>query len=246
MHLHFSYILLLLWSFFGAGIVDGYERQPNIVILLSDDLGWSDLGSYGGPVRTPSIDRLAEGGTRFTNFYSGAAVCSPSRAVLLTGKTNVRASIYSWINDYEQRSHLLESEVTLAELLKRNGYQTAHFGKWHLGLPSKRFPDKPTPENHGFDYWFATGNNAQPSHENPVNFIRNGTPIGEMQGYACDLVAEDAISWLENRISQDSWRNTFSSLFLYDMTVRVGSVRFLRIFFKITFFRMHFSMKREI
>ena len=199
MHLHFSYILLLLWSFFGAGIVDGYERQPNIVILLSDDLGWSDLGSYGGPVRTPSIDRLAEGGTRFTNFYSGAAVCSPSRAVLLTGKTNVRASIYSWINDYEQRSHLLESEVTLAELLKRNGYQTAHFGKWHLGLPSKRFPDKPTPKNHGFDYWFATGNNAQPSHENPVNFIRNGTPIGEMQGYACDLVAEDAISWLENR-----------------------------------------------
>ena len=179
------------------------ERTPNIVVLLSDDLGWKDIGCYDGPVKTPALDRLAGGGMRFTNFYSGAAVCSPSRAALLTGRTNVRASIYSWINDNDQRSHLPKAEVTIAEVLKRGGYATAHVGKWHLGLPSNKFPDKPTPAEHGFDYWFATGNNAQPSHQNPRNFLRNGKAVGTLEGYACDLVVDEAISWLENRPDDD-------------------------------------------
>lgn len=179
------------------------ERIPNIVVLLSDDLGWKDIGCYDGPVKTPTLDRLASGGMRFTNFYSGAAVCSPSRATLLTGRTNVRASIYSWINDNDQRSHLPKAEVTIAEVLKRGGYATAHVGKWHLGLPSNKFPDKPTPAEHGFDYWFATGNNAQPSHHNPRNFLRNGKAVGTLEGYACDLVVDEAISWLENRPDDD-------------------------------------------
>ncbi|MCR9294896.1 MAG: sulfatase-like hydrolase/transferase [bacterium] len=179
------------------------ERTPNIVVLLSDDLGWKDIGCYDGPVKTPTLDRLASGGMRFTNFYSGAAVCSPSRAALLTGRTNVRASIYSWINDHDQRSHLPKAEVTIAEVLQRGGYATAHFGKWHLGLPSNKFPNKPTPAEHGFDYWFATGSNAQPSHHNPRNFIRNGKALGTLEGYACDLVVNEAISWLENRPDDD-------------------------------------------
>ncbi len=178
-------------------------KMPNVVILLSDDLGWKDIGCYDGPVKTPALDRLASGGMRFTNFYSGAAVCSPSRAALLTGRTNVRASIYSWINDNDQRSHLPKAEVTIAEVLKRGGYATAHVGKWHLGLPSNKFPDKPTPAEHGFDYWFATGNNAQPSHHNPRNFLRNGKAVGTLEGYACDLVVDEAISWLENRPDDD-------------------------------------------
>lgn len=178
-------------------------KKPNILVLLSDDLGWKDVGCYDGPVGTPTIDRLARGGARLTDFYSGAAVCSPSRAALLTGRTNLRASIYSWINDHDQRSHLPVSEVTIAEILQRNGYATAHFGKWHLGLPSKTYPDKPTPADHGFDYWFATGNNAQPSHQNPRNFIRNDNPVGTLEGYACDLVVDEAVSWLENRPDDD-------------------------------------------
>ena len=123
-----------------AQISTAEHSKPNVVVLLSDDLGWKDIGCYDGPVKTPSLDRLASQGMRFTDFYSGAAVCSPSRAVLLTGRTNVRASIYSWINDHDQRSHLPTAEVTLAEVLKRGGYATAHFGKWHLGLPSAKFP----------------------------------------------------------------------------------------------------------
>ncbi len=133
--------------------------HPNIVILLADDPGWQDVGCYGGPVKTPTIDSFAANGIRFTDFYSGCAVCSPSRATLLTGRHHIRAGVYSWINDATQNSHLLEREVTLADMLKQAGYATAHIGKWHLGLPTPQLY-KPTPDRHGFDYWFATWNNA--------------------------------------------------------------------------------------
>ena len=192
-------LLALLPVLFCVATCGSAERPPNVVVLLADDLGWKDIGCYGGPVQTPALDKLASEGMRFTHFYSGAAVCSPSRAVLLTGRNNLRASIYSWINDQDQRSHLPVNETTLAEVLKSNGFDTAHFGKWHLGMPTTRQPDKPTPSEHGFDYWFATANNAQPSHRNPRNFFKNGKPVGELKGYACDLVVEDAIQWLDSR-----------------------------------------------
>lgn len=166
-------------------------------MLLSDDLGYQDIGCYGGPVKTPAIDSLAAKGTRFTDFYSGCAVCSPSRATLLTGRHHIRTGVYSWIHDASQKSHLLEREVTLAEVLKQAGYATAHVGKWHLGLPNGD-RDKPTPDKHGFDYWFATWNNAEPSHRNPKSFIRNGKPVGELQGYSCQLVVDEAITWLDD------------------------------------------------
>lgn len=170
--------------------------RPNVVMLLSDDLGYQDIGCYDGPVKTPALDGLAAKGTRFTDFYSGCAVCSPSRATLLTGRHHIRTGVYSWIFDATQKSHLLEREITLAEILKQAGYSTAHVGKWHLGLPSKNH-DKPTPDAHGFDYWFATSNNAEPSHKNPVNFVRNGKPVGEIKGYSCQIVVDEAINWLD-------------------------------------------------
>jgi arylsulfatase A len=171
-------------------------RRPNVVVLLADDLGYQDIGCYGGLVKTPALDRLAAKGVRFTDFYSGSAVCSPSRATLLTGRNHIRTGVYSWISDQHQNSHLAEREVTLPEILKSHGYATAHFGKWHLGLPTSQ-RNKPTPSQHGFDYWFATGNNASPSHRNPVNFIRNGKPVGKIEGYACRIVVDEAISWLD-------------------------------------------------
>jgi len=174
------------------------EVQPNVLIMLSDDLGFKDVGCYGGPVKTPTIDQLAKEGTRFTDFYSGCAVCSPSRATLLTGRHHIRTGVYSWINNETQRSHLLLRENTLAELLKAKGYATAHVGKWHLGLPTETHK-KPTPSDHGFDHWFVTDNNAIPSHHNPTNFIRNGAPVGEIKGYSCQIVVDEAIHWLEQR-----------------------------------------------
>ncbi|MEX2580462.1 MAG: sulfatase-like hydrolase/transferase [Verrucomicrobiales bacterium] len=188
---------LFACSVFLAGftLADAADR-PNVVVLLADDLGYRDIGSYDGPAQTPALDALAAGGTRFSDFYSGCAVCSPSRATLLTGRHHIRAGVYSWINDASQNSHLLKRETTLAEILKKEGYETAHVGKWHLGLPTTQ-RDKPTPDQHGFDYWFATWNNASPSHRNPDNFIRNGEPVGELRGYACQLVADEAMSWLD-------------------------------------------------
>lgn len=186
----------LLLTFVACSSVSA--ARPNVVILLADDLGFQDVGCYDGPVKTPAIDALASGGMRFTNFYSGCAVCSPSRATLMTGRHHIRAGVYSWIHDESQNSHLLEREITIAEVLKKAGYATAHVGKWHLGLPTPR-RDKPTPDKHGFDHWFATWNNASPSHHDPDNFIRNGTPVGKLKGYSCQLVVDEAIRWLEGR-----------------------------------------------
>ncbi|MDP7018282.1 MAG: sulfatase-like hydrolase/transferase [Pirellulaceae bacterium] len=199
MHYRFTRIVYLCIVLLSAATTLASDRKPNVVVLLADDLGWKDIGCYGGPVKTPTLDRLASEGVRFTDFHSGAAVCSPSRAVTLTGRTNVRCGIYSWIHDHTQESHLPVGEVTLADVLKSHGYQTVHLGKWHLGMPTLRKPNKPTPAEHGFDYWFATANNAQPSHKNPRNFVRNGKPVGELEGYACQLVVNEAIAWLDEQ-----------------------------------------------
>jgi len=190
-------LLSLLFFFFYLSTHSFAKVQPNVVILLSDDLGYKDVGCYGGPVQTPAIDQLARDGVRFTDFYSGCAVCSPSRATLLTGRHHIRTGVYSWIHDEGQNSHLLLRERTIAEILKDRGYSTAHIGKWHLGLPTKN-RSKPTPSHHGFDYWFTTWNNASPSHKNPNNFIRNGEAVGPLEGYSCQLVADEAIDWLDN------------------------------------------------
>jgi len=192
-----------------AGAVD----RPNVVILLADDLGNKDIGCYGGPVRTPTLDALAAGGVRFSSFYSGCAVCSPSRATLMTGRHHIRTGVYSWISDDSQKSHLLEREVTVAEILKAAGYDTAHVGKWHLGLPGGKH-DKPTPDKHGFDHWFATWNNAEPSHHNPKTFIRNGEPVGDLEGYSCQLVVDEAIAWLGRR--EDKTKPFFLNLWFHE------------------------------
>ena len=192
-----SWLLVFSFCVINLGLSLSAQTQPNVVILLADDLGYKDVGCYGGPVKTPAIDQLARDGVRFTDFYSGCAVCSPSRATLLTGRHHIRTGVYSWINDEGQNSHLLLRERTIAEILKDRGYSTAHIGKWHLGLPTKN-RSKPTPSHHGFDYWFTTWNNASPSHKNPNNFIRNGQAVGPLEGYSCQLVADEAIDWLEN------------------------------------------------
>jgi arylsulfatase A len=173
-------------------------RFPNVVTLLVDDLGYRDIGCYGGPAKTPVLDKLAAGGVRFTDFHSGAPVCSPSRATFLTGRHHIRAGVYSVINEKIHRMHLLPSEVTLSEVLRGEGYVTAHFGKWHLGTSANN-REYLTPADHGFDYWFGPVNGAQPSHKDPVNFLRNGKPVGPMKGYSCQLVVDEAIDWLDKK-----------------------------------------------
>ena len=133
------------------------ERQltkPNILFLLADDMGYGELGCYGQEmIKTPVLDSLASKGMRFTDFYAGTSVCSPSRAVLMTGKHAGHASIRGnsgiFKNDIWKRVPLKKDEVTLGEMMKDAGYQTSFIGKWHLDDPN----DKTTwAMNRGFDY----------------------------------------------------------------------------------------------
>ena len=174
------------------------KKRPNVVTLYADDLGYRDIGCYDGPVKTPVLDQLAAGGVRFTDFHSGAATCSPSRATFLTGRQHCRTGVYSVLDERFHRMHLLESETTIAEMLKENGYATAHFGKWHLGMPVQN-RENPTPADHGFDDWFAVVNGPGPSHKDPTNFLRNGKRVGTIKGYSCQIVVDEALTWLDQK-----------------------------------------------
>lgn len=130
------------------------DKKPNILFLLADDMGYGELGSYGQQqIKTPVLDSLAQQGVRFTSFYAGSSVCSPSRAVLMTGKHAGHASIRGnsgiYPNDVWKRVALKKDELTLGEMMKGAGYQTAFIGKWHLDDPN----DESTwAMNRGFDY----------------------------------------------------------------------------------------------
>ena len=173
------------------------SKQPDIVIVLCDDLGYGDLGCFGHPnIATPNLDKFATQGIRFTDCYAAAPVCSPSRCGLLTGRTPTRLGVYDWIPE-GSAIHLQRSEQTFAKLLQASGYTTAHIGKWHCnGLFNS--PTQPQPNDHGFDHWVSTQNNSLPSHHNPINFVRNGQPVGPLSGYSSQLVADESIAWLKS------------------------------------------------
>jgi len=172
------------------------EALPNIVIFLADDLGYGDLGSYGHPImQTPNLDAFAKQGTRLTQCYAACAVCSPSRSAILTGRTPYRNGVFTWIPEGRE-VHLRTSEIALPKLLKERGYTTCHVGKWHLNGHFNK-PTQPQPNDHGYDWWLATQNNAAPSHENPNNFVRNGQPVGKLEGYSAPLIVDEATAWLK-------------------------------------------------
>ncbi len=193
-------VTILMPPFISAG---ESAQRPNIVIFLTDDQGYGELGCYGHPdIRSPHIDRLAGDGMRFTQAYSASSVCSPSRSAILTGRTPYRNGVYRWIPRGSE-VHLRESEVTLPELLKEQGYATCHVGKWHLNA-GLRESGQPQPGDHGYDHFLATQNNARPSHRYPTNFVRNGEPIGKADAYSAHFIVEEAIQWLKEARDPES------------------------------------------
>jgi len=207
---------VFLFLVFGACQLSA-ARPANFIQILTDDQGWGDLHCYGRvELKTPHIDQLAADGIRFTDCYSSSGVCSPSRAAILTGRTPYRNGVSNWLNTGREM-HLLASEVTLPQLLRKNGYQPAHFGKWHLSHyenagkshpthvfgGEKAAPPQPTMEAYGYDYWFATGNVARPSHRDPENFFRNGKAVGPLKGFSAQLIAQDVDDWLKVHRSAD-------------------------------------------
>jgi arylsulfatase A len=167
---------------------------PNVVIIYFDDTGWTDFGCFGGNVDTPHIDQLAREGMRFTEYYAPAPNCSPSRTGLLTGRFPFRVGMYSY-RGKNTPMHLLDSEVTIPEILKTKGFATGMFGKWHLG--DLENSSQPTPDKQGFDYWFACDNNLV--KHNPHSLYRNGKPVGKTEGWAAQVVADEANGWMKKQ-----------------------------------------------
>jgi arylsulfatase A-like enzyme len=128
--------------------------KPNFIIVFVDDMGYGDLGSYGHPtIRTPNLDKMAYEGQKWTQFYSGSSVCTPSRAALLTGRLPIRNGMIGSTTRVlfpNSKYGLPDSEITIAEKLKENGYKTAAIGKWHLGHKKEYLPLQ-----HGFDYYYG-------------------------------------------------------------------------------------------
>lgn len=154
-----SFLLLkrAFWLFAGAVCVLAVNAAPppNIIIILADDLGYGDLGCYGHPsIKTPYLDKMAEQGLRFTDFYAGACLCTPSRAALLTGRLAVRSGMAGGPGRHvlypQNAGGLPAGEITIARALKTRGYTTAIIGKWHLGDVSPHLPN-----DQGFDYFFG-------------------------------------------------------------------------------------------
>jgi arylsulfatase A len=137
------------------------SQRPNVVIIFTDDQGYADVGGFGAKgLKTPNLDRLAKQGTKFTNFHVAQPVCSASRAALLTGCYPNRIGIHGALGP-QARHGIHDNEVTLAELLKQQGYATGMAGKWHLGRPPQFLPP-----HHGFDEYFGLpySNDMWPHH----------------------------------------------------------------------------------
>jgi len=195
-------------------------RRPNVVLFLADDLGYGDLACYGHPeIRTPNLDALAAQGVRLTQCYSAGAVCSPSRAALLTGRTPYRTGVFTWIG-VGSEVHLPASETTIAELLKQAGYATCHVGKWHLNGKFNS-AEQPQPSDHGYDWWMATQNNAAPSQKDPENFVRNGKALGKLEGWSALLLVDEAVRWM--REERDPAKPFFLSVWAHEPHLPIES-----------------------
>lgn len=192
------------------------SNQPNVVLILIDDLGWKDLGFMGSKFyETPNIDKLARTGVVFTNAYAACSVCSPTRASIQTGRYPARLGVTDWIRarfqlntaevkappPYEENGNkklrtpsnpywMETSEITLAEILKKSGYFTCHIGKWHLG------PDDYYPEKQGYDLNIAGSDMGQ-----PVNYF---DPYSDAKGVSFpNLKPRQKGEYLEDRLASE-------------------------------------------
>ena len=184
--------LLVASCLTGVASVPEPAARPNFVFVLVDDLGYGDLDCHGNPVfRTPNMDRLHAEGVRFTDFCV-SATCAPTRAALMTGRHEFRSGVTHTIGG---RERLALDAVTLPQLLKKAGYATGIFGKWHLGAEGGY-----RPERRGFDVSVTTVGDTQDSHFDPV-LLHNGVRR-EHQGFREDILFDEAISFIASNRNQ--------------------------------------------
>jgi arylsulfatase A len=181
------------------------DRPTNIVLIVADDLGMHELGCYGQKlIKTPNIDKLAEGGMKFTHFYAGNAVCAPSRCALMTGKHMGHATSRNnrqFKKGEEGQFPIRADDVTVTELLKAKGYATGAMGKWGLGM----FDTTGSPMKHGFDLFYGYNCQAHAHSHYPTHIYRNDTRInladndGKIgKSYTQDLFEKEALAFIES------------------------------------------------
>jgi arylsulfatase A-like enzyme len=185
-----------------ASVVDAQSARasrPNVVLIITDDMGWADLGSYGATdIRTPNLDGLARDGLRLTDFYANGVTCSPTRAGLISGRYQQRYGIEAPLPNRNRSTGqgLGATERSFPRLLAEHGYATALVGKWHLGyLPEQ------SPNAHGFDYFFGlkSGYHDYYTHQDgsgESDLWENDEPI-EAEGYTTELVTQRAVRFIE-------------------------------------------------
>lgn len=199
------FLLPLLTFCLAAGVLHAQNKQPNIILILADDLGYGDVGFNGQKlIKTPNLDKLAKEGARFPQFYSGSTVCAPSRSALISGKhtghTYIRGNKEM---KPEGQFPLADSVVTVAEILKNAGYRTAAYGKWGLG-PVDSEGD---PAHQGFDFFYgyncqALAHRYYPNHlwdNNRKVILEANQNLLHNKIYAPDLIQEKAVAFLEQQ-----------------------------------------------
>jgi len=192
--LRHSLMLIVVFTTFLASIATAAQR-PHIILVMADDMGWGQTGYYGHPIlKTPNLDAMAAAGLRFDRFYAGAPNCSPTRATVLTGRSNDRAGVLN--PGYALRLQ----ERTLPLALQKTGYVTGHFGKWHLnGFSGPGAPilegDPRSPGRFGFDEWVSVTNFFD---VNPL-MSRQGA-IEEMKGDSSEVTVRLAVEFLRKHL----------------------------------------------
>ena len=181
-----------------AGATDADARRPNLILIMADDLGYGDISCYRGWIETPHIDALARGGMRFTDYHSNGAVCSPTRAALLTGRYQQRCGIDAVVTAKgpARETGMAQQEITFAEILKQCGYVTGLFGKWHVGYRVEFSPTK-----QGFDEFigYVSGNVDYHTHIDQANiddWWKGAEKVPE-EGYTTDLITAHAVDFLK-------------------------------------------------
>lgn len=169
----------------------GQPNSPNVIFILTDDLGYSDVSSYGAQkVNTPNIDQLASQGLKFTNFHTAASICSPSRAAFLTGAYPQRSGLYMGINPNREAHWFLglhPDEITLAEQFKKQGYKTMMVGKWHLGTQ-----DEFSYYRQGFDNYYGMPSNYghSPRFFDERELVYEKTPLDKLTQLYTDRITQ--------------------------------------------------------